>query len=80
MKKAETIEHRLLQIENTLHTMDKTLALNTQHLEDHMKRTSQIEAELMPVVKFRQQMVGAGKLLGLLAVIATIIAGFVALK
>ncbi len=55
-----------------LHAIDKTLSVNTQHLEAHMARTTQIEQELMPVVKWRQQFVGASKLLGLLAVIATI--------
>lgn len=69
----EKYEKMLHEINSKLHEIDKTLALNTQHLEAHMKRTTQIEDELMPVVKHVQQVQGAGKLIALLALIATIL-------
>lgn len=65
-------EHRLTTMERTLHSIDKTLAINTEQLKTHMARTEQIEKELLPLVKFRQQMVGAGKLLAILATVAAI--------
>lgn len=70
--KDETIEARLSEIERTLHEIDKTLALNTQHLGEHMRRTELLEKDVRPVVKHVEQMRGAGKLLGILALIATI--------
>ncbi len=71
MKKPE-VEQKLAEIERTLHQIDKTLLLNTEHLAEHMRRTAIIEKELQPVVKHVQQMQGAAKLLGVLALLATI--------
>lgn len=64
---------KLDQINERLHSIDKTLTVNTEHLAQHMARTKQIEDALAPVVKHVQQMQGAAKLLGLLALIAGII-------
>lgn len=71
MKKLD-LETRLTAVENTLHSIDKTLAINTEHLAVHIKRTAILEQELRPVSKHVQQMQGAAKLLGILALIATI--------
>lgn len=73
-------DERLLQIERSLANIDKTLALNTQHLSEHMRRTELIESELKPVVKHVQKMQGAGGLLAILALIATIASVFLYLK
>lgn len=78
--KKDMLEGRLTSIESTLHNMDKTLAVNTEHLADHMRRTALIEEELKPVVKHVEQMRGAAKLLGLLALIATIASLFMYFK
>jgi predicted neutral ceramidase superfamily lipid hydrolase len=68
----DDINGRLRNIETSLHAIDKTLAINTEHLADHIRRTGIIEDELKPVVKHVEQMRGAGKLIALLALIATI--------
>lgn len=68
----KTAEEKLDQINERLHSIDKTLAINTQHLAEHMARTKQIERELAPVVKHVAQVQGAGKLLFIMSLIATI--------
>jgi hypothetical protein len=70
----------LFALNERLHAIDKTLGLNTQHLADHMKRTQQIEDQLLPVVKHVEQVRGAGKLLALMALIATIATLFTLFK
>lgn len=80
MKINNIYENRLTSIESTLHSMDKTLAVNTEHLAEHMARTAQIEEELRPVVKHVEQMKGAGKLLALLALVSTIASAFIYFK
>lgn len=71
---------RLDAIERSIASIDKTLAVNTEHLAEHMRRTQIIENELDPVVKHVQQMRGAGKLLALLALIATVIGTYAAFR
>jgi len=71
---------RLEKIETTLHSIDKTLAINTEHLSEHMRRTKIIESELGPVVKHVQQMQGAAKLLAILALVATIVSAWAYFK
>lgn len=70
--KSSSTESRLHQIEQALHSIDKTLAVNTEHLADHIKRTALLEQEIRPISKHVQQMQGAGKLIALLALLATI--------
>jgi hypothetical protein len=71
--RVSNMEKKLEQIESTLHSIDKTLALNTQQLAEHMRRTSLLEKEITPIARHVQQMQGAGKLLAVLALIATIL-------
>lgn len=74
--KKELIEQRLDEIQKSLHSVDKTMALNTEQLAEHMRRTQLLEEQMAPVAKHVQQMQGAAKLLALLALIATIVAVF----
>lgn len=67
-----SVEQKLAQIERSIAAIDKTLAINTEHLKEHMRRTAIIEKEMQPVVKHVEQMRGAAKLLGIMALIATI--------
>jgi hypothetical protein len=76
MKSDKKHDARLDEIERTLHSMDKTLLINTEHLAEHMRRTALIEQEMRPVVKHVEQMRGAGKLLAILALIATILSAW----
>lgn len=76
MTRQTETSRRLDEIEKLLGAIDKTLAINTEHLAEHMRRTAKIEQEMDPVVKHVQQMKGAAKLLGLLAIIATIVSAF----
>lgn len=70
------IEH----IKLTLASMDKTLALQHQSLELHIKRTELLEQRLEPIENHVQQVNGAGKLIGLLALLATIISAYLIFK
>jgi hypothetical protein len=78
-RKTET-NKRLDEIEKILSAIDKTLAINTEHLAEHMRRTHNIEDELKSVVKHVEQMRGASKLLTLLALLATVVSAFVILR
>jgi len=76
MKPPQKLDARLDEIERTLHAIDKTLAINTEHLADHIRRTAILETELKPIAKHVEQMRGAGKLLAILALVATIISAW----
>lgn len=69
---------KLDQINERLHSIDKTLAVNTNHLAEHMRRTEILEQQMEPVAKHVEQMRGAAKLLAVLALIATIIGAWAA--
>jgi len=71
---------RLNNIEKCLYEIDKTLTINTEHLAEHMRRTAIMEEELRPVTKHVDQMRGAGKLLALLALVATIVSAFLLIR
>lgn len=73
-------DERLASIERSIANIDKTLAINTEHLADHIRRTAVIEEELKPVVKHVNKMQGAGSLLAILALIATIASAFLYFK
>ena len=62
-------------IKRSLANVDKTLALNTQSLIEHVKRTNQLEEKLLPVEKHVEQVRGVGKFIVYLSLLATIIAG-----
>lgn len=76
----KNIEKNISHIKITLVKIDKTLALNTKELEEHMRRTALLEEEVRPVVKHVEQVRGAGKLLAILATIAGILAAWAVLR
>jgi hypothetical protein len=67
---------KLDQINDRLASIDKTLAINTTHLAEHIRRTEILEKQMDPIAKHVQQMQGAGKLLAMLALIATILSAW----
>lgn len=67
-------------IKRTLVNMDKTLALNTQSLEVHIKRSDMLEAKMVPLEQHVEQVRGAGKFLSILAIIATILTAYLIFK
>jgi len=79
MKKVSD-DSRLRQIEKAIFSIDKTLAVNTEHLAEHIRRTRLLEEELKPISKHVQQMQGAGKLIALLALIATVASALIMFK
>jgi hypothetical protein len=65
-------------IKRTLTNIDKTLALNTQSLEVHIKRSDLLEAKLAPVEAHVEQVRGVGKFIMYASLLATIAAGIYA--
>ena len=74
------IFEKVEKIEAHLYSIDTTLARQHSSLEEHMRRTQLLEEEMKPVARHVEQMRGAGKLLALLALIATIVSVFMALN
>lgn len=52
--------------------IDKTLYTNTKSLEEHMRRTALLEAKQEKFNAHMEQVKGAGKLIGVLGLLATI--------
>ena len=73
MPRQSETNKRLEEIERLLAMIDKTLALNTAHLDEHIRRTEILEDEIKPVKKHVEQMRGAAKLLAIAAVVATLL-------
>lgn len=65
-------DKRLEEIERLLASIDKTMALNTAHLDEHIRRTEILEEQIQPIKVHVEQMRGAAKLLAILALIAAI--------
>ena len=81
-RKSTTVRifEKLDRMEAHLSEMNTTLEKQHMSLAEHMRRTSLLEQEMHPVVKHVEQVRGAGMLLGLLALIATIVATILAFK
>ncbi len=79
LQQLDRIEDKITVVDQRINSIDITLAAQHSQLVEHIKRTAILERELKPVNKHVQQMQGAGKLLGLLALIASIVAGFAVL-
>lgn len=74
MSDFDKTQKELAIIRSTLIKIDKTLYANTKSLNEHMRRTELLEEEAKSFKAHMEQMKGASKLLGLLALIATILA------
>lgn len=66
---------QLDRMESRLDSVDVRLAKYNSELEFHVSRTTQLEDELVPIVKHVEQMRGAGKLILFLSVLSTIAGG-----
>lgn len=62
-------------IDHRLDSVDKTLDRNTVSLEEHMKRTDLLEAQLAPIRSAYDWLIISGKVIGILALLVTIIGG-----
>lgn len=65
--------NKLDKIIERLNSIDVTLAVNTESLKDHIKRTELIEQDLKPVKKHIAMVEGALKFIALCGILATII-------
>jgi hypothetical protein len=80
IKRLDKIDDSLSEINKTLSSMDKTLAINTQHLSEHIRRTELLESQILPISRHVAQMQGAGKLLVYASLIATIATAIIMLR
>ena len=71
------LHDKLDRIEQTLATMNVTLAVNTEQLKEHMRRTQLLEQKLEPVEKHVARVDGIIKFLGVVGVIVGIVAGVI---
>lgn len=62
-------------IDRRVDNIDKTMAVNTQSLEEHMKRSDLLEKQLAPVRLAYDWIVISCKVIGVLALIVTIVGG-----
>lgn len=78
-KRLERIETKLDDIGDHLGQINVTLAAQHVSLKEHIRRTALLEQEMKPVKKHVYMVNGALKLLGVLALLATIIEGIIKL-
>lgn len=72
-KQLNRIELKLEKVDDRLGDIDRRLAKYNAELEIHVKRTSQIEVELMPIAKTYERWIGASVLLGIIATLAGVL-------
>lgn len=70
------IEDKIDKISDDISDVKVTLVRNTISLEEHVKRTNMLEAKVDPIEKDIYMAKGAIAFIGLLAIVATIIAVF----
>jgi len=70
------IDLKIDNIDSRVSSIDQTMALNTQSLIAHMKRTELLEQSLHPIRNVYEWAIISGKVIGVLALIVTIVGGF----
>lgn len=68
------IDTKLDRVDERLNKLDIRMAKYNSELEFHVARTTQLEDELLPIVKHVEQVRGAIKLVAVVAAIATFVA------
>jgi uncharacterized membrane-anchored protein YhcB (DUF1043 family) len=69
----DRIEAKVDKLDTRLDKVDVRLEKYNAELEFHIARTNQVEDTLVNIVKHVEQVRGAGKLIGVLALIASIV-------
>ena len=73
------IEDKLDKVVEKIGSIDVTMARNTEQLAEHMRRTELLEEEVKPISTHVANLKGVTKLLAILALLAGVIEGAVAL-
>lgn len=73
------IENKIDKISDRLNSIDSTLSAQHVSLREHMRRTSLLEKQIKPIETHVTMVHGAMKLVGVIAVLAGIVEGVVAL-
>lgn len=76
-EKIDKVDEKVDKLNEKLASIDKTLAINTESLIEHMRRTNLIEAELKPVSKHVTLMESAFKVAGVIGSILVFFAGII---
>ncbi len=79
MKPTERIHDKLDRIEQRLNNIDVTLAVNTESLKEHIKRTNLLEAAMEPIKAHVNRVDGALRFLGIVSLIVAIVTGLIKL-
>jgi hypothetical protein len=77
--KLNKIEEKIDIITSRLSSIDSTLVKQSVILDEHVKRTTQLENRVRPVENHVAMISGVTKFIGLIAVLAAIVEGMVAL-
>ncbi len=70
----DKIEKKLDKIDDRLNSIDQHLAVYNEQLAHHIKRTELLEKQVSPIKQHVDELRGAGKLIAILALIATVTA------
>ncbi len=77
----DKLDAKIDQIKEKHENLDVTMAVNTESLKEHVKRTNllekRLERDVEPALKFYNGIIFIGKVLGLLAIVATMIGAFI---
>lgn len=76
MSQLDKIEAKVDKIDGRLLVIDKTLVKQEANLKEHMRRTDLLENDLRPIKTHVAMIQGALKLIGLIALLTTIIKFF----
>ncbi len=66
------IVDKLSQLDTRLDSIDQTLVRQEENLKEHMRRTAMLEKQIKPVISHVEQVKGAGKLIAILSLVATV--------
>jgi hypothetical protein len=75
-EKLEAVDEKLEKIVERLGSIDTTLAVNTEQLKIHIKRTNILEAEIKPISKHVVMMETVFKAIGIVCSVVAFAAGF----
>ena len=76
----DKLDNKLESLDKRLDNVDITLARQNITLEEHVRRCNLLESEVKPMKALVLQIVGVGKFIGLIGVVASIVMTILKLK
>lgn len=77
--KVDRLDSKVDRLDERVDSIDRTLAVNTESLREHMRRTALIEDDIKPIKKHVAMLEGGLKLVGIVSLVIGLLIGIATL-